>query len=168
MVGEMADSYDLEIAFDFATIPFYIFGLIGNIMVIRIVHKTREMHTTTNYLLANLAVSDAISIFTTPMYFAYDGDFGPALENFSKFSCKFVVIGDIAIASSASTLSVIAVERYHAILKPFSSNLRLNEQNIKKAIALIWISNTVLGLPGFLLHESVSYTHLTLPTKLEV
>ncbi|XP_029183699.2 mu-type opioid receptor-like [Acropora millepora] len=153
MVGEMADSYDLEIAFDFATIPFYIFGLIGNIMVIRIVHKTREMHTTTNYLLANLAVSDAISIFTTPMYFAYDGDFGPALENFSKFSCKFVVIGDIAIASSASTLSVIAVERYHAILKPFSSNLRLNEQNVKKAIALIWISSTVLGLPGFLLHE---------------
>ena len=42
------------------------------------------------------------------------------------------------MASSASTLSVIAIERYHAILKPFSSNLRLNEQNIKKAIALIW------------------------------
>ena len=122
-------------------------------MVIRIVHKTREMHTTTNYLLANLAVSDATAIFTTPMYFAYDGDLGRPLENFSKFSCKFVVIGNIAIASSASTLSVIAVERYHAILKPFSSNLRLNEQNVKKSIALIWISNTVLGFPGFFLHE---------------
>ena len=29
MVGEMADSYDLEMDFGFATIPFYIFGLIG-------------------------------------------------------------------------------------------------------------------------------------------
>ena len=107
-------------------------------MVIRILHKTREMHTITNYLLANLAVSDTISIFLIPMYLANSGDLGPPPENFSKFSCKFVVTGDIAVASSVSTLTVIAVERYHAILKPFNSNLRLNEQNIKKAIALIW------------------------------
>ena len=149
----MTDSYDLELGFAFASIPLYIFGLVGNALVIRIVRKTREMHTTTNYLLANLAVSDAIAIFTTPMFFAYIGGIGPSLENFSKFSCKFVVIGDIAIASSALTLTVIAVERYHAILKPFSSNLRLNEENIKKAIALIWISSTVLGCPGFFLNE---------------
>ena len=140
------------LAFALASIPFYIFGLIGNTLVIRIVHKTREMHTTTNYLLANLAVSDAIVIFIIPMYFASSGDFGPPLENFSKFSCKFAVVGAIATASSASTLTVIAVERYHAILKPFSSNLRLNEENIKKVIILIWTSSTVLGLPGFFLN----------------
>ena len=149
----MADSYDLEMGFAFAIVPFYIFGLIGNTLVIRIVHKTREMHTTTNYLLANLAVSDAIAIFIIPMYFAKSGSFGPPPENVSKFSCKFVAVGSIALASSALTLSVIAVERYHAILKPFSSNLRLNEDNINKAIALIWTSSTVLGSPGFFLHE---------------
>ena len=147
----MADLFVL--GFAIAIIPLYIFGLIGNTMVIRIVHKTREMHTTTNYLLANLAVGDAISIFTIPMYFAYDGDFGPSLKNFSKFSCKFVVIGIIATVSSTSTLTVIAVERYHAILKPFSSNLRLNEENIKKAIFLIWILSIVVGFPGFFLNE---------------
>ena len=70
----------------------------------------------------------------------------------AKFSCKFVPVGSIALASSASTLTVIAVERYHAILKPFSSNLRLNEENIKKAIVLIWTSSTVLGSPGFFLN----------------
>ena len=149
----MADSYDLEMGLAFAIIPLYIFGLIGNTMVIRIVHKRREMHTTTNYLLANLAVGDAIAIFKIPMYIAYTGHFVPPLENFSKFSRKFVVIGDIAVASSPFTLIVIAVKRYHATLKPFSSNLRLNEQNIKKAIALIWTSSTVLGFPGFFLHE---------------
>ena len=147
----MADWFVL--GFATAIIPLYIFGLIGNAMVIRIVHKTREMHTTTNYLLANLAVSDAISIFTVPMYFAYDGNFGPSLKNFSKFSCKFVVIGIIATVSSTTTLIVIAVERYHAILKPFSSNLRLNEDNIKKAIAVIWTLSIAIGLPGFFLQE---------------
>ncbi|XP_015753300.1 PREDICTED: neuromedin-U receptor 2-like [Acropora digitifera] len=146
----MADLFVL--GFALASIPLYIFGPIGNSMVIRIVHKTREMHTTTNYLLANLAVSDAIVILIIPMYFAYSGGFGLLVENLGKLLCKCVVIGDIAMASSALTLSVIAVERYHAILKPFSSNLRLNEQNIKKAIALIWISSTVLGFPGFFLH----------------
>ena len=147
----MADLFVL--GFAIAIIPLYIFGLVGNIMVIRIVHKTREMHSTTNYLLANLAFSGAISIFTIPMYVAYDGDFGPSLRNFSKFSCKFVVIGTIATVSSTATLTVIAVERYHALSKPFSSNLRLNEENIKKAIFLIWTLSIVLGFPGFFLNE---------------
>ena len=148
----MADSHDLEMGLAFAIIPFYIFGLIGNTVVIRIVHKTREMHTTTNYLLANLAVSDAIAIFIIPVYIGNSGDFGLPLENFSTFSCKFEAVGNIAWSSSALTLLVIAVERYHAILKPFSSNLRLNEENIKKAIALIWTLTTVLGSPGFFLN----------------
>ena len=102
------------LGFALASIPLYIFGVIGNSMVIRIVHKTREMHTTTIYLLANLAVSDAIVILIIPMYFAYSGGFGLLVENLGKLLSKFVVIGDIAMASSASTLSVIAVERYHA------------------------------------------------------
>ena len=155
----MADLFVL--GFALASVPLYIFGLIGNSMVIRIVYKTRQMHTTTNYLLANLAVSDAIVILLIPMYFAYSGGFGLLVENVGKLFCKCVVIGDIAMASSASTLSVIAVERYHAILRPFSLNLRLNEQNIKKAIALIWISNTVLGFPGFFLHEWNKETNYT-------
>ncbi|XP_067045759.1 nociceptin receptor-like [Acropora muricata] len=147
----MADWFLL--GFAIAIIPLYIFGIIGNAMVIRIVHKTREMHTTTNYLLVNLAVSDAITLFIIPMkYFAYERDCGRPLENFGKFSCKFTVIGDIAMVSSALTLRVIAVERYHAILKPFSSNLRLNEENIKKAIALIWTLSIIVGFPGFFLN----------------
>ncbi|XP_029212474.2 pyroglutamylated RF-amide peptide receptor-like [Acropora millepora] len=146
----MADWFVL--GFAIASIPLFIFGLNGNAMVIRIVYKTREMHTTTNYLLVNLAVSDAITIFTLAMYFPYDEVFGPSPKNFTKFSCKFAVIGDIATISSSSTLTVIAVERYHAILKPFSSNLRLNEENIKKAIGLIWTLSIVVGFPGFFLN----------------
>ena len=144
----MADLYVL--GFALVSIPLCIFGLIGNTMVIRIKHKTREMHTTTNYLLANMALSDVIAILMFPMKFGTLDGFGPSMQSFSKFSCKCVIVGTIAVASSASTLTFIAIERYHAILKPFSSNLRLNEENIKKAIALIWTSSTVLGFPGFL------------------
>ena len=83
------------------------------------------------------------------------------MENLGNLLCKCVVIGDVAIASSASTFTVIAVERYHAILKPFSSNLRLNEENIKKTIALVWTSSTATSSPGFFLHEWNNKTNYT-------
>ena len=139
----MANLLDLEMSFFIPIVPFCLLGLIGNVLVVRIVHKTREMHTTTNYLLANLAVSDVVIICTIPVHFA----------NFSQLTCKFKVFRDIAIASSVLTLSLMAVERYHALLKPFRSNLRLNEENIKKAIAFIWALSTVLGFPEFFLNE---------------
>ena len=95
----MANLRDLEMSFFIPIVPFCLLGLIGNVLVVRIVHKTREMHTTTNYLLANLAVSDVVIICTIPVHFA----------NFSQFTCKFKVFGDIAIASSVLTLSLMAV-----------------------------------------------------------
>ena len=63
----MIDSNNVYSVFKFikiACIPFYIFGFIGNILIIRIVHKTGETHTTTNYLLANLAATDSF-IYST-------------------------------------------------------------------------------------------------------
>ena len=81
----MADLYVRSFAL--ATIPFFIFGLIGDTVVIRIVHKTREMHTTTNYLLANLALSDVIAIISMfPMSFAASLDgCGSSMQIFSQF-----------------------------------------------------------------------------------
>ena len=52
---------DLDVlGFALASIPLCIFGLIGNTLVARVVQKAREMHTTTNYLLANLTLERAL------------------------------------------------------------------------------------------------------------
>lgn len=73
-------------------IPFYITGFVGNVLVIRIVHKTREMHTATNYLLANLAVSDVITIFIYPLYVS-SYLYGYLNDGFAAiFACKFLVL----------------------------------------------------------------------------
>ena len=43
--------------------------------------------------------------------------------------------------------------RYHAILKPFETGLRLNKDNIKRAIACIWIASLIICFPEFFLKE---------------
>ena len=54
---------------------------------------------------------------------------------------------------SSNTLTLLAFERYHAILKPFETGLRLNEDNIKRGIACIWIASFVIRFPEFFLKE---------------
>ena len=111
----------------YAGIPFLVIGLIGNLLVIQIVHKIPEMHTPTNYLLVSMAVSDVVTILLWPLYYF----------EFAKFVCKFVALAEVGIMVSSNTLTVLAVERYHAILKPFATGLRLNKDNIKRAITCI-------------------------------
>ena len=142
----MVETDSLSFILSCCSIPFYIIGLIGNVLVIRIVHKTREMHTPTNYLLASMAVSD---VFTIMMFAALKFAFSQHVldENFGHLVCKAsAVITTFAIVSS-TTLTVLAVERYNALPKPFRTGLRLSEDSIKKAIALIWVTSVFFKVP---------------------
>ena len=65
----MDENYNLEYTFFYSSIPFLVIGLMGNVSIIRIVYKLREMHTPTNYLLVSMAVSDAIAILLWPLQF---------------------------------------------------------------------------------------------------
>ena len=149
----MVDTNSLQFVLYLVSIPFFITGLIGNALVIRIVHKTREMHTTTNFLLANLAVSDVISILQLPLFVSAVYQAEDLNDGLDKFACEFSALTIIPILASSLTLTVLAVERYHALLKPFRTGLRLNKNNVKKAIALIWISSLLFSLPFFFLYE---------------
>ena len=139
----MVEAESLEFILLWTTIPFLMVGLIGNVLVIRIVHITRDMHTPTNYLLANMAVSDVITILLWPLYFFELG----------KFVCKLTALVEISVMVSSITLTVLAVERYHAILKPFRTGLRLKEENSMLAIAFIWIASVIICFPEFIFKD---------------
>ena len=63
---------NLSLALFDAGIPFLVIGFIGNLLVVRIVHKTGEIHSATNYLLVSIAVGDVITMLLWQLYsFAY-------------------------------------------------------------------------------------------------
>ena len=147
----MEDSLDLFLSY--FSILFFAVGFIGNVLVIRIVHKTRQMHTPTNYLLANMAVSDVITILLISCHKFTENQLGSVSQKFATFACKAFSIIEICVMVSSVTLTVLALERYHALLKPFRTELRLSEDNVKKAIVFIWTTSVVICFPQFFFVE---------------
>ena len=155
----MNERFDLFFILFYTGIPFLVIGLIGNVLVIRIIHKREDMKTPTNFLLMSLAFSDVITILLWPLYFF----------EFAKFVCKLVVLIEISIMVSSITLTLLAVERYHAVLKPFHTGLRLSNDNIKHAVASIWIASFIICSPEFFLKEwSETYSQCTGPWSLHM
>ena len=74
-------------------------------------------------------------------------------HKFATFACKAFSIVGICITVSSITLTVLALERYHALLKPFRTELRLSEDNVKKAIFFIWTTSVVICFPQFFFAE---------------
>ncbi|XP_068707236.1 neuropeptide FF receptor 1-like [Montipora foliosa] len=136
----MADYGSAGFILSMVSIPFFIIGSLGNVLVVRIVYKTPEMHSVTNYLLANLAVSDGLAIFSTILPVMLTHHF------LKKFDCRLSALG-FTVSVSSFTLMVLAIERYHALLKPFRTGLRLKQENVKRAIAIIWISSVLIFMP---------------------
>lgn len=155
----MNERFDLFFILFYTGIPFLVIGLIGNVLVLRIIHKREDMKTPTNFLLMSVAFSDVITILLWPLYFF----------EFAKFVCKLVVLIEISIMVSSITLTLLAVERYHAVLKPFHSGLRLSNDNIKHAVASIWIASVIICSPEFFLKEwSETYSQCTGPWSLHM
>ena len=117
------------------------------------------MHTPTNYLLASMAVSD---VFTIMLIAAGTFAFSQHVldENFGNLVCKAAVLTTTFVTVSAITLTVLAVERYNALLKPLRTGLRLSEDNIKKAIALIWVTSVFVSIPNAFFQEFDRSNHV--------
>ena len=125
-------------------------SFLGNVAVIAIVAKFKHMRTTTNYLIANMAVSDLLlSTFAVPRELTQifigherwliDGPAGAAL-------CKIVYFfQDISIAVSIQSIVAITLDRYTGVVYPFRPPI-ITPKRRKFVIAFIWL--TSMGLHG--------------------
>ena len=100
-----------------------------------------------------MAVSDVITILLLSCHKFTENQLGRVSHKFATFACKALNIVKICIMVSSVTLTVLALERYHALLKPFRTELRLSEDNVKKAIVFIWTTSVVICFPQFFFAE---------------
>lgn len=119
-------------------------GVIGNLYVILTVWCRKEMSSTTNLFIVNLAFSDlGILLISLPAEYIKDYFAWP----FNKLTCQiFVPLNEVFFCVSIFTLTVITIERFRVICRPFKP--RINEKQAKIIIVMVWIvSYLTVGFP---------------------
>ena len=135
-----------------------IVGVIGNSLVIAVVKLIRSMHTTTNYLLLNVASADITTLLSTAIQLITSMH----LPRFSSFLCKFVSNGYVSIVTlivSSYTFTLLAIERYYALVKPMTTSRGLRNDNVVYVILGIWLVAVGLVTPIFVVADADSYGH---------
>ena len=130
-------------------------AFLGNLVVLFVIKKFQHMHTTTNFLLANLAVAGLwIAFWSVP--FAILNSLTHVHEEGGQFLCKLVSMNnmsEISIVVSVGTMTLLAVERYFALLKPMNTQLRIEKSAVWKYVTGLWLFATLLNMPTILYAE---------------
>lgn len=126
-----------------------ILGVSGNLALIVIILKQKEMRNVTNILIVNLSFSDLlVTIMCLPFTFVYT-----LMDHwiFGEAMCKlnpFVQCASITV--SVFSLVLIAIERHQLIINP--RGWRPNNRHAYMGIAAIWILATASSLPFLIYH----------------
>lgn len=143
-------------------------SLIGNSAIITITARNKRARTTINYLIANMAASDLlISTFAVPNKLC-EIVFGPRVwlldGILGLILCKLVYFfQDISTTVSIHTLVAISIERYRAIVYPFSFAV-ITTKRCKFIIPLIWLTAMAMHGVYFYAARLVSHNNTTMCT----
>lgn len=124
-------------------------SLLGNSLVIIVVYKRRRMRTTTNFMIVNMAVSDVFfALFTTPpsIRTVYAGEDLLVGGITAELICKLVTfIQQASIGVSILSLTVIAFDRFFAIIVPFRKVITC--RTARYLIVLTWLTSILFAAP---------------------
>lgn len=131
-----------------------VIGLIGNSLVVIIAWKTISMHTATNFLLSNVAVADFISLVWCIIPLATCLFAEHPSGRVGTYICKFFTgyaMTSVSVTVKLSSLLIVGVERYRAVLKPLENDYHL--EHIGYIIGSLWIFAVIFAIPGFIYNE---------------
>ena len=123
-----------------------ILAFAGNVIICFAVFKSTRFRTVPNMFVTNLAVSDilmAVVCMPISLHVLISGEwpFGSVvcdLQGFFIFSFGIV---------SQVNMSVIAVNRYFAVCRPFDCKVIFTKRNVLLIIALLWILPSIASVP---------------------
>ena len=106
-----------------SSVPFIIFTILGNILILHALRNYQALHTPTKALFCSLAISDlGVGLAVYPLFAAYC--FAAAFNNIEAFCA--ILVGPYTIAAyslgfvSFMTITVIALDRFFAFTLRYS------------------------------------------------
>ncbi|KAL9975513.1 hypothetical protein ACROYT_G012682 [Oculina patagonica] len=130
---------------------------VGNLLVIVAVYKDpfRELRTTSNYLLVNLAVADLImGLIIEPIWALQYW----VKEDRTNYSIAANVILVLAIEASCLTVLFLTIERYVVLERPLRREALSNGVAVKICIFLIWLTASLISSLVIPFWEKPAYT----------
>ncbi|XP_005990852.3 prolactin releasing hormone 2 receptor [Latimeria chalumnae] len=118
---------------------------IGNFLLILLIFITKKLHSTTNFLIGNLAAADLIMcIFCVPLTVSYAFEARGWL--FGVFMCHFVTLMQVAtVFVSVLSLTAIAVDRYVVVAYPI--HRRISHRWCLYIAIFIWLASIAISTP---------------------
>ncbi|NP_001095861.1 neuropeptide Y receptor type 1 [Danio rerio] len=149
---ECYGSHSLFVIMAVAYSAVVLLGVIGNLALILVIARQRELHNVTNVLIANLSVSDLLmAVVCLPFTFIYT-----FMDHwvFGAVMCKLnSLVQCCSVSVSIFSLVLIAIERHQLILHPRGWRPSLNHACL--GISLTWALAVLTATP-FLLFSRVT------------
>lgn len=131
---------DFLLAAKCISLPFFLCNLIGNSLVVIVVRRNKKMQCPNTYLLSYLAVGDLLFGFiaeTNILLFVTGSTFR------LRVPYMFYTLVSILI------LTLLAIERYLAILKPFYHKANVTNSLVRKLIVAVLSFSAIVTAPGY-------------------
>ncbi|XP_053198182.1 C-C chemokine receptor type 1-like [Scomber japonicus] len=133
----------------------FLFSLVGNGLVLAIIHRFERLTTVTNILLLNLVMSSLIFMSSLPFLGVYN-----QLSNwiFGNVMCKIVgSVYYLGLYSSVLFLALLTFDRHLAVVYSLGAPRMRSQRYAFLCCAVVWLVSSLACIPSMILHRSFYY-----------
>nr|XP_025035404.1 thyrotropin-releasing hormone receptor isoform X2 [Pelodiscus sinensis] len=117
-------------------------GIVGNIMVVLVVLRTKHMRTPTNCYLVSLAVADLMVLVAAGLPNITESLYGSWVYGYVGCLC-ITYFQYLGINASSCSITAFTVERYIAICHPIKAQFLCTFSRAKKIIIFVWAFTSI-------------------------
>ncbi|KAJ6663078.1 hypothetical protein lerEdw1_010671 [Lerista edwardsae] len=126
------------------------FGIVGNIMVVLVVLRTKHMRTPTNCYLVSLAVADLMVLVAAGLPNITESIYESWVYGYIGCLC-ITYLQYLGINASSCSITAFTIERYIAICHPIKAQFLCTFSRAKKIIIFVWAFTCIYCLLWFFL-----------------
>lgn len=148
IMGPVRDGLSTAITMTIIYAIIYITGVLGNVSTCIVIKRNKYMHTSVNYYLFSLAVSDLLLLnFGLPIELYLIWRRYPYI--FGSYFCVFrPFISETSTNASILTITAFTIERYLAICHPLRAHTMSQLSRAVKVILFVWTLSALAAIPA--------------------